>query len=253
MRSPVLGATFDCERVLIVNADDFGMSRGVNDGIIEAHTRGIVTSASLMVRRHGAAHAVSLAMGHPRLSVGLHVDLGEWDFRHGEWRLRKGMADVDDRAAVEREVDAQIHRFRSLTDREPTHLDSHQHVHRVEPVRSVLREWGLRIGIPVRGLSEGVITRGDFYGRDGRGPPCPEMISAHRLAQIISSIPVGVTELGCHPGDPTDLVDDYRAERRLELEALCDPLVRQTIGQHGICLASYNELLPGREAVWPGR
>jgi hypothetical protein len=61
---------------LIVNADDFGLSGGVNAGIMAAHEHGIVTSASLMVRWPAARYAA----GHPRMSLGLHLDLGEWAF-----------------------------------------------------------------------------------------------------------------------------------------------------------------------------
>src|SRR5436190_23980393 len=64
-------------RAVIVNADDFGQSAGINRGIIEAHERGIVTSASLMVRWPAAPAAAAYACAHRGLSVGLHVDLGE--------------------------------------------------------------------------------------------------------------------------------------------------------------------------------
>src|SRR5260221_8043673 len=70
---------------LIVNADDFGLSAGVNAGIAETHRRGIVTSASLMVRPRAAGAAVELSRGLPGFSVGLHFDLGEWGYRNGKW------------------------------------------------------------------------------------------------------------------------------------------------------------------------
>ena len=72
-------------RYLIVNADDFGQSPGVNRGVAAAHERGVVTSASLMVRWPAAAEAAEYARAHPELSVGLHLDLGEWAHRGGEW------------------------------------------------------------------------------------------------------------------------------------------------------------------------
>lgn len=62
------------ERYLIVNADDFGGDDGTTRGIIAAHDRGIVTSASLMVNMPGATLAVRLAREHPNLSLGLHVN-----------------------------------------------------------------------------------------------------------------------------------------------------------------------------------
>ena len=73
--------------VLIVNADDFGRSRGVNRGVIRAHEEGIVTSATLMVRWPDAREAADYARDRT-LSVGLHLDLGEWIYQDGEWRAR---------------------------------------------------------------------------------------------------------------------------------------------------------------------
>ena len=77
--------TTNRKRFLIVNADDFGLSDGVNRGIIEAAEHGIVTSASLMVRQPAAAAAAAYARNGGKLSVGLHLDLGEWYYRDGEW------------------------------------------------------------------------------------------------------------------------------------------------------------------------
>ena len=66
------------QRFLIVNADDFGQSSGVNRGIIQAHCTGIVTSTSLMVRWPAATEASALSLKYPDLNIGLHLDLGEW-------------------------------------------------------------------------------------------------------------------------------------------------------------------------------
>src|SRR5436309_3540787 len=117
-------------RHLIVNADDFGQSPGVNRGIIEAHERGIVTSASLMVRWPAATEAAAYAKQHPELSVGLHLDLGEWIYCDGEWRKLYDVIQEDDAVAVATEVEQQVRAFRQLMGRNPTHIDSHQHSHR---------------------------------------------------------------------------------------------------------------------------
>src|SRR2546425_9238689 len=106
---------------VIVNADDFGSSEGINHGIIAAHEQGIVTSTSLMVNTPATAAAVKLARAYPNLGLGLHVNLtGE-----GE-----RLVDLEDRQAVKRELEEQFNRFVDLTGQFPTHLDSHQHVHR---------------------------------------------------------------------------------------------------------------------------
>src|SRR4051794_21157272 len=117
-------------RYLIVNADDFGRSPGVNRGIVRAHEHGIVTSASLMVRWPAAAEAAGYGRPRPGLSLGLHVDLGEWSLCGADWQPVYEVVDSDNPGAVAAEVGRQLAAFRSLVGRDPTHLDSHQHVHR---------------------------------------------------------------------------------------------------------------------------
>src|SRR5579864_4718762 len=116
-------------RYLIVNADDFGLSRGVNRGIIEAAEHGVLTSASLMVRQPAAAEAACYARTNPKLSVGLHLDLGEWVYQAGEWVPLYSVVPTSDSRAVTDEVQRQFTQFQKLMDRPPTHIDSHQHVH----------------------------------------------------------------------------------------------------------------------------
>ncbi len=89
-------------RYLIVNADDFGMSPGVNRGIIESHQSGILTSASLMVRWPAAPAAADYAKAHPHLSLGLHLDFGEWICRDGEWSQFYEVVPIDRRPARRR-------------------------------------------------------------------------------------------------------------------------------------------------------
>ena len=92
-------------RQLIVNADDFGMSRGVNEGIIRAHEQGVVTAASFMTRPARAVEAANYARRSRHLSVGLHFDLGEWEYVDGSWRPVYLVADPEDAAAIEREAE----------------------------------------------------------------------------------------------------------------------------------------------------
>ena len=91
------------DRFAIVNADDFGLTSGVNRGIIEAHEHGIVTSASLMVRYTAAKEAADYARSRANFSIGLHVDLGEWRYANGEWRAAYQVVSADDAAAVRAE------------------------------------------------------------------------------------------------------------------------------------------------------
>src|SRR5688572_12904896 len=125
-------------RYLIVNAEDFGRTAGVNRGVIQAHRDGIVTSASLMVRWPAAVEAAEYARTHSTLSVGLHVDLWEWSYRDNTWLKTYEVVSPDDRDAVVREVSAQLATFRALLGRNPTHIDSHSGACRDPLVESVL-------------------------------------------------------------------------------------------------------------------
>jgi predicted glycoside hydrolase/deacetylase ChbG (UPF0249 family) len=227
------------ERRLIVNADDFGQSPGINRGIMEAHERGIVTSVSLMVRWPAAVEASGYARRMPGLSTGLHIDLGEWTCHEGAWRSLYLVVPVDDPAAVENEVGRQLLRFRDLMGRNPTHLDCHQHQHRREPAASILGALARDLGVPLRERDARVHYTGAFYGQTADGKPWPQAITQSALIQTLETLPHGFTELLCHPGYAEDLETMYRHERAREVAVLCDPHVRQTIERTPIQLASF--------------
>jgi chitin disaccharide deacetylase len=226
-------------RYLIVNADDFGQSSGVNRGIIKAHCHGIVTSASLMVRWPAAPEAAAYAREHPSFSLGLHVDLGERVFRAGEWVPLYLVVPLQDTTAITAEVFRQLDLFRRLIGRDPSHLDSHQHVHLREPVRTILTEAARQLGIPLRHCCPNVRYRGNFYGQTAEGVPLPDVLSVSGLIHILETLPPGYTELGCHPADGCDLDTMYSNERLEELRVLCDPRVRVAIRTMGIELRSF--------------
>jgi predicted glycoside hydrolase/deacetylase ChbG (UPF0249 family) len=225
---------------LIVNADDFGQSSGVNRGIIEAHEHGIVTSASLMVRWPAAVQAATYAQSRPQLSVGLHLDLGEWVYRHGEWVRLYQLVNEDDAVAVAKEVEAQIVTFRCLMGRDPAHIDSHQHSHRKEPARSIVLAMAKRLSVPVRSFTTEIRYCGDFYGQSDEGVSYREGISVDNLLRILKTLPSGCTELGCHPGYGADLDTMYKAEREQEIKTLCDPRVIQAVADMNLELAGFD-------------
>jgi chitin disaccharide deacetylase len=227
-------------RLLIVNADDLGLSDGVNAGIAEAHEKGIVTSASLMVRQPAAAKAAHLAQQRPALAVGLHIDIGQWDYESGEWRVAYQRCSPEDEAAVEVECRQQLEAFRELLGRDPTHLDSHQHTHIAEPVATVAEGLAAEVGVPLR--ARGIRYEGGFYGQSGKGEPWPQGIAVEHLIGLIESLPEGWTELGCHPGIGVLAESSYGPERERELGVLCDPRVRAAIEYGSIELRSFAEV-----------
>jgi predicted glycoside hydrolase/deacetylase ChbG (UPF0249 family) len=232
------------ERVLIVNADDFGLSPGVNAGVARAHEDGILTSASLMVRPPAGAEAAAYGRATPGLGLGLHVDLGEWTQHDGEWVAVYEVVPLDENGlrAVEAEVEGQLDRFRELTGREPTHLDSHQHVHSWHPATEMFVRIASELEIPLRHHLGGVRYCGDLYGHDSQGEPIPEAISPEALVDIIQGLEPGVTELACHPGIGSDTGSPYDVEREQEVEVLCDPRVAAALRSEGVTLRSFADI-----------
>lgn len=223
------------QRVLIVNADDFGASAGINGGIVEAHAGGIVTSTSLMVTGSAAADAVSLAREHPALGVGLH-----WDLDSGGAESTVELADA---VAVRAELARQLQAFHQLVGRSPTHVDSHHHIHLDPAINPIAWDLVAPLGVPLREHSH-VTFVGGFYGQWKYGVTDLYHVSPEFLIWILrNEVGEGWTELGCHPGRVRgDFTSIYLSEREVELATLTDPRVHHEIEALGIRLASYAEL-----------
>jgi len=219
-------------KYLIVNGDDFGASRGINSGIMDAHRNGILTSTSLLVTTGWSREAASLGRAAPELSVGLHADLGPLRRRHcANWRRE-----------ARDELRGQFIRFRELMGQLPTHLDSHHNVHHDAELLPLFVELARDYDLPLRDYSS-VRHYSGFHGQSG-GQTQLERISPENLERVLqTAIVPGVTELRCHPGyiDP-DFSSAYRNEREAELLALCHSRVRVTLHKQGINLISYQQL-----------
>jgi hopanoid biosynthesis associated protein HpnK len=130
---------------LIVNADDFGFTSGVNRAIVEAHSRGVVTSSTLMANGSAFAEAVQLARTVPKLSVGCHVvltdgvpvlDTAQLPSLTANSHFRDGMRSFAARAIAGRmdaneitvETTAQIRKLQSAGIA-VSHVDTHKHTH----------------------------------------------------------------------------------------------------------------------------
>ena len=221
-------------RLVIINADDYGASAGVNLGIQMAHRRGVVTSASLMVDMPAAESAVEWARRAGTLDLGLHVQLTRED----------GAPSVDfgDTPAVRRDLRRQIARFVRLVRSMPTHVDAHHNVQRNARLRPVFEVLAREIGVPVREHSA-VTYVSSFYGQWEDGSTHPEHVSSENLLRLLREHATGpFTELGCHPGYVgDDFVSSYHAERELELVTLCEPGLRDEIERLGFRLGSFRE------------
>jgi len=247
------------DRLLIVNADDLGRTPGVNAGIFEAHRQGIVTSATLMVGYPAAVAAAAEWSEHPGLGIGLHVTLTGGGAPLLPVGSVKSLVDEDGRLPrapqglararpeeVLAEVRAQLQRFRELTGRSPTHLDSHHHAHRLPVVLEAVMEVAREAGLPVRNASQGVGERlreariattdvfvEKFFGADAR---------PHILREILDAVGPGVTELMCHPARVDDELrggSSYVEERERELSILTDAEMRRIVEAAGLRLVHF--------------
>jgi predicted glycoside hydrolase/deacetylase ChbG (UPF0249 family) len=96
--------------------------------------------------------------------------------------------------------------------------------------------------VPLRHDTSGIGYCGQFYGQTAEGASLPAHITVEALVALIAQLPEGVTELACHPGFAEELPTIYRMERRLEVEALCDPRARAAIVDAGVTLTRFSEL-----------
>ena len=246
---------------LIVNADDFGRTAGINRGVVEAHERGIVTSATLMVNYPAAEEAAAIARDNPGLGIGLHVQLTGGPSALPAERLQS-MVDASGRlpskpeglvgpdpGEVLAEARAQLARFQAILGRLPTHFDSHHHSHRTPAVLEAVVTLGRETGRPVRNASpemaarlgrEGIKTTDrfveDFFGDDA---------TLDGLLGILHRLQPGATELMCHPA----VVDDelragsgYAEPRTRELAVLTREEAKQALREEGIELVHFGHL-----------
>lgn len=217
-----------------MNADDFGVAAGVNQGIVECHRLGILTSASLMVERAATAEAVALSRENPELGIGLHWDGG------GEG---KPYVDTDDLNGVQAELDRQLDMFVRLMGRTPTHIDSESHTHREPELMPLFLEASQRLGVPLRGADQ-VTFEGGFYAQWTYAVTELDRISVDALESLLRSVEEGWTEISCHPGYPTeDHTSIYWTEREVEVRTLTDPRIREVVTELGLQLRSFADFL----------
>lgn len=215
---------------LIVNADDLGYDPEIDRGILEAHARGIVTSATAMVDTPFAEAALRTAP--PTLELGLHAVLDP----------------AGSREAAEAALRAQLGRFRALRGAPPTHLDSHRHAHAAAAVLEAVAAVAAEARLPVRAIdptmraalrAAGVATADHFLGDAALRPAWTEAA----LLGALAGVGEGITELMAHPGYPPRHVrTSFGAERQVELEALCSPRVRAQVAARGLRLVGWSGL-----------
>ena len=251
------------EYLLIVNADDFGLSKGQNYGIVEACRHGVVTSTTAMVNGEAIEHAAALSRDLPDLGVGMHFVLtlgmpltampgltrdgllGKWIWEMAE----QGTLPLEE---IARELDCQFNRFVDLFGREPTHIDSHHHVHMIPAIFPLVAEFARRKGVALR-----VDRQVDMPGETGGDlPPTTDGFSSAFYGDEISealflsvldrSVQQGERslEVMAHPAfiDNTIRKSAYCWPRLTEMEVLTSTSLKYAIAERGYRLGTFGDL-----------
>ncbi|MCA9962270.1 MAG: ChbG/HpnK family deacetylase [Anaerolineales bacterium] len=273
---------------LIVNADDYGRSPNVSRGIRQAHRQGIVTSTTCMMNFANVADDLSHALQEtPALGLGVHLvltaerpllppaQLPTLTTREGTFpRLNGFLARLDtiNPAEAKAEWHAQIEKFRQLTGRNPTHLDSHHHTSYFSAglFRAMLelaQEYHCAIrqvtaqgdNLEMAGLPPQILQQTRTYAPRllaEFNPPrttafytsfYDDQATEEELLRILHALPQqGIYELMCHPGYvDADLLGSttYARQRERELALLTAEAVKQAVTELNIELVEYTAVM----------
>lgn len=248
---------------VLMNADDFGFSKGVNLGILEGFQKGIITSTSLMVNMPGFEHAVELMKQYPDLlNVGIHLVTSvqysilkghktitdeNGKFYHDEEIIKN--CDLEE---LTREYEAQLLKFLD-TGFTPTHIDFHWCFLpvQIKAAMTLAKKYNLAIRsenkemeelYAANGLRHNINMDPDFYCLDPKETTAQKMINflKNNLANNVESCTYAV-----HPAyvDQTLLnLSSYNIHRAAELEALIQPEVMEFIKENNIELISFKNV-----------
>ncbi|MEH6941466.1 chitin disaccharide deacetylase [Bacillus sp. JJ722] len=197
---------------VIVNADDFGYSRGLNFGVIDAHQFGLVNSTTMMMNMNAVEHAFRLAAPYRQLTIGIHLvltagapilkegvdSLIESNGNFKTFSMLKENFDLD-LDEVEKEWEAQIQRFLSF-GKKPNHFDSHHHMHMHPKLQDVTRKLAQKYNVPVRRNGKDTMEGVEMYSDVALFDFYDEGVCEDYFANLTSKVDEGQTvEVMCHP------------------------------------------------------
>jgi len=267
--------------LLIINADDYGLTEATSRTILDCHHNGVLTSTSVLVPAPGFAGSVAWLRDHGDLGVGVHLALvgedppvlsaaeipslvdaqGRFPISWKQFARAAALGRIDS-ADVERELGAQVDSVLQH-DVTLTHLDSHQHLHEWPTLWPVVRRLADAAGVRAvrttrtagvapmavlgrlaarRAGRSGLVTTDRFAGFSHSGS-----LTETELLAAVDSIPVGVAsvEIGCHPGaveDPDRSRYDWGFRWSDEAAGLRSPVVRERILAAGHRLGTFGDL-----------
>jgi predicted glycoside hydrolase/deacetylase ChbG (UPF0249 family) len=269
---------WEISKSLIFNADDYGRSPEISQGIRAAHKYGVVTSTTCMMNISTTADDISLALKEtPMLGLGVHLVLtmGQPLSAHGAVRsltdqqggflkygpLLKSLPSLNGEE-VKKEWRAQIAAFIEAAGKKPDHLDSHHHASYFSPLLfRVMLELAKEYDCPIR-FPFTAKTSGDWGNMRRYVPDLLKEFNPRRpdnfiaefydqqarpavLMKLIQELGEGVSEVMCHPGFVPDAFvseSSYNKLRQRELGILIDPAIKNAIEEREIQLINFGQL-----------
>lgn len=250
-------------KCLIVNADDFGFTPGVCEGILQAHRKGVVTSTTILINAPPLSSYLEKLKQCETLDLGLHLNV-TWgtpisplshvaSLVSAEGRfIRRGPDDGFEGVNFEEvalEWRAQILKARSL-NLNLSHLDTHHHAHMHPALLDIIAEIAKEEKLAVRSQASWIrdFLRAnsiptpdyfivDFYG-DGKN-------SLEHLQNSLNLIPPGTTEVCCHPAvvdEALKKISSYNEPRAGEFATLTNPALKQWLSENKIQLSNFKKL-----------
>ena len=224
---------------LVINADDFGYRPEINKGIIYAHKKGIVTSASLFVSREGTDNAVILARKNPGLGLGIHIDLDEFfNIDHARGMVTETGKNYTDKKALKSEIKKQIDKYLTFKLR-LDHIDSHHHSHLHPKAIEATCEAAKEYNIPYIRIFKG------FYIDPAEFSKYSKLVGEHGFKSAGHFIEgwywgnvdeeFEVAELMTHPGYG-------ELWRETELAHCCKPQLKEHLKKKDIRLVRFSDL-----------
>lgn len=263
----------DDARLLIINADDFGMCRAVNEAVIRAFGSGLLCSTTLMMPCPWALHAVRFLKDHPEIPFGVHLTAisDSVDYLWRPLTVKEKVSSLVDQAGyfytfeqmpeflaqvslnhLEREFRAQIEAV-FAAGLKPTHLDWHAlRIGGRADISEVMLELAKAYGLALR-----VAGRAHIGRVQSRGLPTNDhdfldsyllesVAKGARYEQLLRGLPVGLSEWAVHPGlDTPELraIDpDGTPVRQADFDFLVSPKAKETVEEEGIVLLDYRAL-----------
>lgn len=247
-------------KLLIINADDYGYCAGINQGIITAYQKGVITSTTIMPGMPGFEQATALAKANPELGVGIHLTLtcnrpilndvpslvDEQGYFHKITYYEQDFTINPEE--LYREWQAQIEKV-IAAGIQPDHLDSHHHVHVLQQISPVFEKLAKAYNLPVRGnyqKSADIKSTRRFYSTFdnlSRSKAIWKPFDLHSLVEDVQTY--GSVEIMCHPGYlDADIIEgsSLTVNRTYTLRELQDPRYPALFQNAQIQLGNFSQL-----------